>query len=170
MLDPSLRKYVPTYMAKPFHIPDEIPECDRLAILTTCFQESSKNPEIIRIANGLYKLKAGMGPQSLLGFVQKIAFYPDPPGEWYQGVGYTLRRGGDCEDLASLLCAMYAAVGMDTRLVWLTQEGMPLNHITSQVYVEDDWQWSEPSIKGAKLGENPYAALVRTKDNKAIKK
>jgi len=109
--------------------------------------------------------------QAILTFVQQdVGYVPDPDGEWYQGVRYTLEHGGDCEDMAVLFVAMAACVDIQAKLIWLEQPKARLNHVTTKVLVNDpgglfrkssgdsQWMWAEPTIRKAKVGQHPYDA------------
>lgn len=97
-----------------------------------------------------------------MAYVQGRGYRSDPRGqEWFQHPVYTLFYGGDCEDLAGLFMALGKAVGLETDVVWINQPGKPLNHVSAKVRVGDEWLWAEASVKGALLGEHPYAAIAR---------
>lgn len=116
--------------------------------------------------------------QAILRAVQYDLLYKDdPPGkEVFTSVAETILAGGDCEDLSVVLVSALRALGIRARVVWITQEGRSLNHVTAQVSFSDpsvpdnlaEWLWAEPSIRGAELGENPYAAAARLRDFQAI--
>lgn len=107
----------------------------------------------------------------LLSFVQSVGYHEDRPGEeWFQRPDYTLRHGGDCEDLSTLFVALAKTLGLRARLEWFTQPNASLNHVTSKVWLgpnhrvpvdEDGWAWAETTMRGARLGECPYDALER---------
>lgn len=74
--------------------------------------------------------------------------------------------GGNCEDLSVVLVALCKNLGIDARCVWIDQPKSSLNHVATQLYVEGQWLWADPSIwisdgGGAKLGEHPQVALAR---------
>ena len=98
----------------------------------------------------------------VLAAVQRVRYVPDPPGSADKicDAATTLREGGDCEDLAALVVGGARALGVPARLVWIAQGG-PLDHVVAEVYVEGRWQWAEPTIAGAMLGEHPYEAAAR---------
>lgn len=98
--------------------------------------------------------------KQILAFTQRLPYYPDPPGEWFQSARYTLAHGGDCEDLASLFVALCRFVGIQARTVWMDESGQ-YNHVTAQVLIDGKWLWAESILPGAGLGEEPHAALAR---------
>ncbi len=129
--------------------------------------------------------------ERLLGVVRMCApFQPDPLGaDGWRAALRTFIEGGDCEDLSVLLVAFVRAarsiyrLPVYARLVWIRQPGRTLDHVTTEVAISPEaldespvmvtadgpldprtpWQWAEPSVPGARLGEDPYAALLRAK-------
>jgi hypothetical protein len=108
-----------------------------------------------------------------LRYVQQLPRIPDPPGrERFQSVADTIERGGDCEDKAALLVALleldsYRSPGTGGMLRWMNLEPFAsMNHVTALVTFDGGttWQWAEPSIRGAVIGEEPFAAANRTGD------
>jgi transglutaminase-like putative cysteine protease len=71
----------------------------------------------------------------------------------------TLR--GDCKAWSSLFVAMCRATGVRARCEWLPQPGEDWDHVSAVVLTATGWQWAEPSIAGARIGEHPYAAAKR---------
>lgn len=116
--------------------------------------------------------------EAVLRHVQDdVRYIPDPVAlEIFNSVPQTLLMGGDCEDLATLFVSAYRSLGGRTRIVWITQAGKRLNHVTAQVSfdpwtVPDDqatWLWAEASVRGAAVGENPYDAAARLQDYQAV--
>jgi hypothetical protein len=99
---------------------------------------------------------------SALQVVQSLYYRLDHVGEeWFQSADYTIVNGGDCEDLGVMLAAVNGLLGLKSRLVWIYQPGHALNHLSTQLNVDDEWIWEDPSVRGAQLGEHPYAALQR---------
>ncbi|HVY65955.1 MAG TPA: hypothetical protein VHH11_14125, partial [Gammaproteobacteria bacterium] len=99
-----------------------------------------------------------------LRVAQGAGYVPDPvecPTDWYQRADVTLRHGGDCDDLARLLVALGYAWGVRARLVVLPFPERPQDHLTVQLWHCGAWQWAEPSLPGARLGEAPEAAAAR---------
>lgn len=101
--------------------------------------------------------------RAALAAVQKVPYVPGPIGEeWMQGATYTLVHGGECKALSVLLCAVLRARGVPCEIVWITQTGKPINHVTVVVMNGNNQYWADPSVKGARLGESPYDAVRRT--------
>lgn len=83
--------------------------------------------------------------------------------QWFQPVWITARRGGMCADLGPLLSSVLCELNVPNRLQWIDQIGAAANHLTVQVRLDPDgWQYADPSILGARVGETPYEALERT--------
>lgn len=151
----------------PYRIPDETSIPDRLVILNQLIDAAWDDPDVVRMvatirrslpANASVRQRA----QAALTAAQSRAYVPDPAGEeWFQSPGYTARFGGDCEDLASLFVLLARKLGLDARLVWITQPKQELNHVTAVVAYCGDWRWADASMRGARLGENPYDAVAR---------
>lgn len=170
--------------AKPYRVSDYLSASDRVRLLTAMARNAAGKAIVCAAAQeaiSKYLSVDGtrMGEpvsdrkvaQALLTYVQKdVGYREDPEGEWYQGVKFTLENGGDCEDMAALFVAMAACVGIRAKLVWLEQPKARLNHVTAKVYVPSskgmifkeegprEWQWAEPTIASAKIGQHPYDA------------
>lgn len=110
---------------------------------------------------------------------ERVAFRPDP-NEWTEGDLYQSARStwqarrGDCDDTAPLLAAMMTAAGLRAQLVAMSSEryGWQPRHVSVKVWLPCcetcrkgcwDWVWAEPTIRGAKLGEHPLSAAMRTR-------
>jgi transglutaminase-like putative cysteine protease len=143
--------------AKPWRIPDEWNAQVRVNALTSIAWGAAMLPIIRDLAKGLET------PETLLAWVQSRGYKRDPVGDWWQGVGFTARNGGDCEDLATLFVALAFANRWAARIAWINQPGQPLNHVTAQIQPKQGgpWVWAEPSLLGARLGEHPYVAASR---------
>ncbi len=178
------------YPLEPFRIPDETPVCDRVRIMNEMADESVQYESVQKLAGmvreraaALYKLflQAAKSDKNIahacvtqnchqrmlaleaLRAVQSLPYVPDRDGqEWFQSADYTLRHGGDCDDLVIALVALDRALGLRAEPYWITQHGQDINHVTSRVAIDGQWLWSEPSIRGAMLGESPYEAAQRT--------
>lgn len=154
---------MPDVNAAPWRISDATPPAQRLSQLADLAAQGAVNPRVrewaqLRAGNGTVAERAAR----LLVAVQRRGFRPDPDGaEYYQGVGYTLTHGGDCEDLSVLLMAALTAVGIKSKLRWLSQPGSALNHVTLAVQLPTGPAWAETTIPGARLGEDPYEAAQR---------
>lgn len=113
-------------------------------------------------------LRLGLGDDravasGALRIVQGLPYRADPPGssDLVTAACETLTIGGDCEDLAALLVALWSAAGLGGRIVWLSQDGASQDHVSAQVWVSGAWWWGEPTVPGARLGEYPYLAAAR---------
>lgn len=101
--------------------------------------------------------------RALMEFVQRLPYWPDPPGtkDFIAQPCRVLVIGGDCEDLATLLVALWVASGLTGRLVWIVQEG-DQDHVAPEVYLPArGWLWGETTVRGARLGEYPKQAAAR---------
>jgi hypothetical protein len=93
-----------------------------------------------------------------------VPHVPDPSGEdWHNNLAYTLTHGGDCEDLAALLAALYREAGFDATLTWMPLPDEDDDHVTVEVRVAPGAApvWAEPLVIGAALGEHPVIAAHR---------
>jgi len=170
--------------AKPYRVSDYLSPQERVNLLTMIARSAAGKAIVCKAATDAVRKYAdvsGVGAgdplpkrkiaQALLTYVQTdVGYVPDPDGEWYQGVRYTLEHGGDCEDMAVLLVAMAACLDIRGKLLWLEQPKAKLNHVTAKLFVEDGgslfrkssgqmvWQWAEPTITKAKIGQHPYDA------------
>jgi len=161
---------------KPFQVSLFTTDCERLAILDQYANDAAIHPLIRSIAESLcaqgriLAQRAGVAaPQGfveaeILRWVQLLPYDPKRTAfgeEWFQPPLYTLTHGGNCEDLNMMSVGMSRAVGIPARLVWINQKNAPLNHVTSQAWLNGRWVWTEASIRGAMVAENPYHAAGR---------
>ena len=97
--------------------------------------------------------------------MQRLPYYPDPPGEsdWISDPCHALVVGGDCEDLSVLLVALWAACGLTARVVWIAQPEAGQDHVSAEVLLPRAAGWlpGEGTVRGARLGEDPYVAAKR---------
>lgn len=100
---------------------------------------------------------------------QALPYASDPPGP-VDLVSLSLacveRDGGDCEERAAYLAARLTArvelARVDVDLGWIPQEWAPLDHVTVRVRLPGRaWQWADPTVAGARLGEHPWTAARR---------
>ncbi len=93
----------------------------------------------------------------LLSAVQgRVRFEPER-GEVFRSPRATWERGaGDCDDSATLLAALASAAGLPAELVPMGAGGAP-THVVARIL----GQWAETTLRGARLGEHPGAALSR---------
>lgn len=129
---------------------------------------------------------AAMLAQGVLDLLPSLVEYrPDPNGyEVFQTVEWTFGGGadgslgtevspitgkpkgvGDCEDLATAYAALMLALGVPSRVKWWDQPSAQLNHVSALVQLQPGGQWlpAETTIPGARLGEDPYQALARSR-------
>jgi hypothetical protein len=111
--------------------------------------------------------------RALLVWVQQNIAYVNEPGEILQDPLYTLRqKAGDCDDMSSLLMALYESIALPWRYVlsgrtkdgtavrWIEGEGSPPNIVWSHIYGRvgwppfkpTTWAFTEPTMKSATLG------------------
>lgn len=110
---------------------------------------------------------------------RRVRFLPDPGEragvELYRTARETIAAGeGDCDDAAPLLVAVFRALGYRARLVAMRSprqaaQGPYPRHVSAQVSVDGgrSWWWAEPTVRGARLGEHPYAAAARLRERRA---
>jgi transglutaminase-like putative cysteine protease len=166
-LSPEIRALLLDPYAKPYRIPDTIQADDRLRMLDILVHVTMQQPAVqglaATIGEGLHTETEHA--VAVLSYVQHLGYIPDPPGEWYQSGLYTVAsrgKAGDCEDLAVLTVALLRLLGIEGWVWWIFQKDEALNHVTSRSKVDGKIQWTETSVVGARLGENPYRAAART--------
>lgn len=136
---------------------------ERITAFTAFAQDAIDAPEVAAAAARCRRATPARTAAACLDLVQALPYYPDPPGvdDWIGHPCHVLTVGGDCEDLATLLIALWATCGLTGRLQWITQGGEQ-DHVTAQVQLPGlGWLWGEPTVRGARLGEDPYAAAKR---------
>ena len=157
--------------AEPWRIPDTLQPEERLAVLDVIADIGTMQPAQREIAWQL-RLAGGNDEWAVavatLRYVQQLGYVDDPAGDWYQGTLYTISgraRGhaGDCEDLAAELVVLLRLNGIQAWMWWVFQDGAALNHVTVRTKVDSVDLWADPSVTGAELGENPYHAAKRLK-------
>lgn len=158
-------------------VPDDASIERRLAWLKEISDQGAADPEIqaaaARIRAEADRL-AGSAPSKrghwyarllaleTLRLVHQVPYVPDPPGkDRFAPASWTLKYGGDCDDLAALFSALCCVLGLKVRVDWITQRGASLDHVTAMVWLDGVWWWAEPSVPGAMLGESPYSAIAR---------
>ncbi len=165
------------YPYEPWRISDYTPVEERLRIMNDIALEGQGFPSVQALAYQARSVACARqavctGPTNReatlilaaasLEAVQSLYYRLDHIGEeWFQSTDYTIDHGGDCEDMGVMLAAINGLLGLKSRLVWIYQPGHSLNHLSTQLNVNGEWIWEDPSIRGAKLFEHPYAALQR---------
>lgn len=150
----------------PYLVSDSMTIAERLAELDRLSAEGTRDP-LVRAAASLARSLAGDDPTpfdlacAALRVAQRAGYQRDLPGEWFQPCRYTVHYGGDCEDLSSLFVALARLLGLEAEMVWIEQPDRPLDHVAAQVRVEGAWHWADASVCGARVGEDPYAAMDR---------
>jgi len=159
----------------PFQVSLYTTACERVATLERLCDAGMDLPEVkqlagdIRIA-GWDRTLLGRDLDALpwnlaettLHAVHNFPYVSHPDGiEQFQPISWTLRYGGNCEDLSCLYAVLARNVGVPCRLVWINQPNARLNHVAPQVFLYGDWYWAESSIRGAMMGEDPYVAASR---------
>jgi transglutaminase-like putative cysteine protease len=154
---------IPQDTSRPWRLPPTTPIRERLADLDQLAAQGTRLPEVIALARAARQF----GPDAavaaaILRNLQTLPYVPDPGvDDYHQTVAYTLRHGGDCEDLVSALVAVARAAGLTARMVWIVRQGYPLDHVSAEIRLGEAWYWADPSIPGAQLGESPFAAMER---------
>jgi transglutaminase-like putative cysteine protease len=64
-------------------------------------------------------------------------------------------RAGDCDDKATLLCALAASIGFATRFCAIGVRGEEFSHVMAQARLGDDFINCETIISGAEVGWFP---------------
>lgn len=158
---------MPLTPATPFFVPLSTPPAERLALLRDLVHDAVRDPafwDVAALAAGrVTRAEPVRLARELLTFAQAFPYVPDPRGtEQFQPVMYTVMHGGDCEDHATLLAALFSFYDLPAQLVWIDQLDSELNHVSTRVQLGGTWYWAEPSVPGARLGEEPRAAAART--------
>lgn len=98
----------------------------------------------------------------LLYTVQLLPYVPDPGGgDQVCEPDYVISKGGDCEDRAVLFASLARAKGERVAIVWQSQDGADEDHVTCKLYRNGAWIWADPTVVGARLGEEPHDAVAR---------
>lgn len=169
----------PLQQLQPFLIPADTPIQTRLSMLIAMAQASRWTPEVQRLVvlanKKILKPTFWARAAAALSAVQETVPYVrhKTNDQWFQPVWLTARHGGMCADLSALLSSVLCELGVYNRLQWIDQIGAKANHLTVQVWIDDDrfpstadendtgWQYADPSIPHARVGETPYEALER---------
>lgn len=143
------------------------PVCDRVALLNQYALNGMTTPTVREYSERVRATARSRSPWDLteraMELVQELPYVPDPHLEdCYKDVETTAKTGGECKALNILLVSILRRLGIDAEVVWIMQEGKPLNHVASVVHFNQEPFWADASIRGARLGETPYQALERT--------
>lgn len=105
---------------------------------------------------------AGRSLELLLSTVQLLPYRTDRHGADDVCDPATLfRDGGDCEDRAALFAALARVAGARVVIVWQPQQGVAEDHVTTKVFLDGAWRWADPTVPGARIGEEPHDAVAR---------
>lgn len=158
---------------RPFFVEDTTPVCERVRVMSVLASVGALDPGVQRFAQAA-RDRATHNPASspavntrrvviqVLRAVQALPYEPGPDDEeWMQPAPWTLARGGECKALSVLFVAACRALGIPARVIWITQGGQPLNHVSAIVGIDGAWCWADASVRGALLCESPYDAIAR---------
>jgi transglutaminase-like putative cysteine protease len=159
------------FPATPWCVPDTTDECYRITLINRIANEGMQREPVQKIAH-LAKTRAllasGGVPSvpvtaiEVLRAVQSIPYVdPNHDKECLQRTDYTIANGGECKALSAVLVAVARLAGLQADPVWVTQTGLPMNHVTSVIYIDGIPEWADASVRGAALGENPWEAVSR---------
>lgn len=158
--------------SRPFRVPDWLTPGERIEIIAEYTRRLAHDPRFIALGRTVLRSKPERAqlPPYLLAWAQKNVRYVEDPEneEWYQGPLWTLEHGGDCEEYAVIVGALFLFAGFRAGPFWLQQDYASLNHVTAVVELPDasgrgfHHTWAEGSIPGARLGEHPWDAAKRT--------
>jgi hypothetical protein len=167
---------MPTRPAR-FLVSPDTSECDRVKIMVDLVKDGTNDPAVQALARTVYARAQALAAQSPVRtgdwFARILAMealraaqtpqYIDNDGdqEWMQQASYTMANGGECKAMSVLFVALCTILGLNAQIVWITQTGKMLNHVTAIVYLDGKWMWADASIRGAMLGESPYHAVDR---------
>lgn len=108
---------------------------------------------------------------SILREVQRLPYVPAPSNAGADLVKpplVVLVEGGDCDELGVLSMTLDALVGIVSRMVWLPLPGEDLDHVCPQVLINGIWLWTENTVMGALLGEDPIEAKARVSEDERL--
>ena len=132
---------------------------EKIAALGRIAERWTSDPAVRRLAQET----AYQAPEVVLGLVQRLPYHNDRQREdTVCSPGDVLAKGGDCEDRAALFAALMRVRGATVRLVWLGDERAPEDHVTVELWDGSAWLWADPTVPGARIGEEPHAAAART--------
>jgi transglutaminase-like putative cysteine protease len=142
---------------------------ERVEVFSRVAQAAVEAPEVELAARACRRSSPEETARACLKLVQGLPYRPDRPGEADDLADpcHALVIGGDCEDLAVLLVALWASAGLAGRVVWLVQGGASQDHVSAEVWLPGrhgraaGWAYGEPTVRGARLGEAPHAAARR---------
>ena len=151
------------------------PVCDRVNGMNAAADAAASDPAVRAAAQRVRDRVALLLPTApvpgaserllaleALRLVHGLPYVAEKSGlDCYQPPGYTLAHGGECKALSTLYVALARLLGLRAEVLWIDQEGAPLNHVVAVVFVAGQPTWAECSVSGAMLGESPYEAIER---------
>lgn len=149
------------------YVPNDRPRHERIAILNRAALIASGEAQIRAIARMVRVISVVRGTSTAveaLRWVQSLGFRRvDVRGDGYLSMDETIAGGGDCKALSVLLVALLTALGYPARASWLDEPENAVDHVAVLVRLKPNSQfvWADPSIEGARLGENPHDAAFR---------
>lgn len=94
-------------------------------------------------------------------FVQEHMRFQQEPGETSRSSSVTLALGaGDCDEAASLVCALDVAAGLDGHVRGIARSDGEIVHAVGSVTIDGREYWQEASVP-ARFGEHPRDAAKR---------
>lgn len=146
----------------PFRVPDWWSSQRRVDAALWLARIDTLAPDVVALARWAEPFAGSEArARAALLAVQSRPFTRDPPGEWLARGRVTAARGGDCLRLAPLVVVVAESVGVPGEVLWLSIPDAAEDHVTARLWVGDRWQWAEPTVRGARLGESPFAARDR---------
>jgi hypothetical protein len=151
-----------------YWVPDQMPWPERLMLLGQLADEGAQDPTIRALADQLWAESGGDRAEfvgACMRIAQGVPYIPDPPGkDVFRDAPTVLREGDDCDGKVVLCCALLRA---DRRVrcapVHIPQPWSSEDHLAVAVELGPGQgpYWADVTIPGARLGEHPWAALVR---------
>lgn len=161
----------------PFIVPPETTLAQKQAWLDQIVAEAASDPVMREAARRVLAEAARMAPHTpsydgdwrqriialeILRLVHTVPYVSGPEGrDEFAPASYTLEHGGDCDRLNTLVAALCCLCGLVSVVDWIEQPGLPLDHVATEVVLDDSWQWMEGSVAGAVVGEDPWHAVKR---------
>lgn len=100
----------------------------------------------------------------LLAEAQALPYAPDDAGPVdlvTLDLDTVTREGGDCEERSMWLAAHLVWCGFPAWVAWVTQDGAPLDHVSTKVGLGGRRLWVDATVPGARVGEAPEIAAGR---------
>lgn len=107
----------------------------------------------------------------LLAEAQALPYAPDDAGPVdlvTTDLDTVTREGGDCEERSMWLAAHLVWLGFAAWIVWVTQKGAPLDHVSTLVGLGGRRLWVDATVPGARIGEEPEVAAGRLVSSGAL--